>query len=285
MKTTLFILVILFITFSCSQQKVKEKENVNSTDKDVFTTLDESYPALSSQIKKEAKDPYLLMFWGESLNFDSNAKKKIVDDKLIEELQALFNIKNDNHIVHAGIIHTYGYLLSTIETPYGSKAKRWTAPTLTNAFHLKTKALSPENSEGGMFSNATYFAGMIAFKNKTELSLLKNVSNEVFTYDFKKLEVDRIEEMLKEHTLVTTLVHFPHKSGDDNEYLLIYSVIDKQLAKELLITVFPINAEAYKKLMNKELFGEQKKITLRYNAHIQGLEQNLTGTRKLLKLK
>lgn len=284
------------MSLSCSQQKVKTKvagtqeqdqsrTEMNSTDKNIINTLDESFPHLSLQITKETKDPYLLMFWGESSNYDSNAKKKILDDKTIEDLQAVFNIKNDNHIVHAGIIHTYGYLFSTIETPYGPKAKRWTSPTLTNAFQLKTKALSPESTEGGMFSNATYFAGMIAFKNKTELSLLKNVSNEVFTYDFKKLKVDRIEEILKEHTLVTTLVHFPHKSGDDNEYLLIYSVIDKQLAKELLITTFPINAEAYKKLMNKELFGEQKKITLRYNAHIQGLEQNLTGARKLMKLK
>lgn len=300
MKTTLLFFCVLVITLSCSHQKAKKKtisyaptqdqywndmtaETIDE-DSSILKTLEENYPTLSTQIKKEAKDPYLPMFWGESLNFDSGAKKKIVDDKIIADLQGIFNIKNDNMTVHAGIMHTYGYLFSVIDTPYGYKRKRWIAPTVNTAFNLKSMALSPETKEGAMFSNVTYFAGMLAFKNKVDLSLLKNVANEVFTYDYAKLKVERVEEILKDYIIVTSLVHFPtKKTGEDNEYLLIYSTINKQLNKELLVTVFPINAESYNKIVMKENMGTNQKVILRYNAYLAGIGQNLTGTRKLIK--
>lgn len=249
----------------------------------VIQILDETYPHLSKQIVKDSHDPYLPMFWGESKNFDSNAKKIIVDENIIEELQNLFNIKNDNKIVHAGIIHTYGYLFSTINTPYGYKRKRWITPTLNKGLGLKSKAFSPETNEGGLFSNITYFGAMVAFKNKTELSLLKNVSNEVFTFNYSKLKIDRLEEISNEHTLVTTLVKFPNHTGDENDYLLVYSVIDKKLNKELLITAFPVDEESYKKITATELLGNSQKISLRYNAHLANFGDSQMGIRKLTK--
>lgn len=301
MKNTILVLLlftILVLTLACSHQKQKKKivhvpaqdqywnsmaEESVENGASIINVLDENYPLLSLQIKKEATDPYLPMFWGESLNFDSNAKKKIVEDRIISDLQEMFNIRNDNKIVHAGIMHVYGYLFSTIDTPYGYKRKRWIVPTLNRGFDLKSKALSPDASEGGLFSNITYFAGMLAFKNKTELSLLKNVSNEIFTFDYSKLKFERLEENLKDYTLVTTLVHFPNKTGDDNEYLLIYSTINKLLNKELLVTVFPINAESYKGITANDSLGNNQKIVVRYNAYLAGIEQNLTGKRLLIK--
>lgn len=247
-------------------------------------TLEDNNPALYNQILKDSKDPYLPMFWGQSLNFDSGAKKQIVDEKIISDLQALFNIKNDNKIVHAGVMHTYGYLFSTITTPYGYKRKRWIEPTVSAAFGLEGNSFSPETIDGGLLSNVTYFSGMLSFKNKTELSLLKNVSNEVFTYDYAKLSVDRVEEEIKGYTLVTTLVRYPVKlMVADSDYLLIYSTVNHQTNKELLVTAFPINAEAYGKIIDKSAMGLNQKITLRYNAYLDGVGNNLTGVRKLIK--
>jgi hypothetical protein len=301
MKNTILVLLlftVLVLTLACSHQKQRKKitsvpaqdQYWNSMAEDslengssIITVLDENYPQLSAQIKKEATDPYLPMYWGESLNFDSNAKKQIVDERIISDLQDLFNIKNDNKIVHAGVMHVYGYLFSTIDTPYGYKRKRWIAPTLNRGFDLKSKALSPDTTEGGLFSNVTYFAGMLAFKNKTELSLLKNVSNEIFTFDYSKLKFERVEENLKDYTLVTTLVRFPNKTGDENEYLLIYSTLNKLLNKEQLVTVFPINAESYRGITAHDSLGKNKKIVVRYNAYLAGVEQNLTGNRLLIK--
>lgn len=297
-KILLFLVSILF-TLSCAH---KVTRNISAhipledaywndmalesteTNVSIMRTLEDNNPALYNQILKDSKDPYLTMFWGQSLNFDSGAKKQIVDEKIIGDLQALFNIKNDNKIVHAGVMHTYGYLFSTINTPYGYKRKRWIDPTLNAAFDLSGNSFSPETIDGGLLSNVTYFSGMLAFKNKTELSLLKNVSNEVFTYNYAQLSVDRVEEELKDHTLVTTLVRFPVKlMVSENDYLLIYSTINHATNKELLVTAFPVNADSHAKITALNGMGPNQKITLRYNAYLDGIGQSLTGTRKLIK--
>lgn len=298
------IIFSLFLMSSCSHQSSKEGPSRNisaySPKQDqfwnelaleaiekknsFFDVLEENHPSLYNQIVSDTKDPYLPMFWGQSYNFDSNAKKVIVDHKIIKELQSHFNIINDNNIVHAGIIHTYGYLFSTIETPYGYKRERWIAPTLNYAFSFESNSLSPEAIEGGMLSNVTYFCGSIAFKDKTQLSLMKNVSNEVFTFDYSKLDVTRVEEVLPNHTLVTSLVKLPQKkSGEKNEYLLIYSTIEKKLNKELLITAFPVNQDSFDKITAKESLGANQKITIRYNAYLEGVGLNLKGSRILIK--
>lgn len=304
MKKTLLLIAVLLITLSCSHSPSQSKSTRNISahtpgedqfwnelsmeaieeKESFFDVLEENHPALYNQIITDAKDPYLPMFWGQSFNFDSGAKKIIVDPKIIGELQARFNIKNDNNIVHAGIIHTYGYLFSVINTPYGYKRKRWIAPTLNFAFNMEANSLSPEAIEGGMFSNITFFAGSLAFKDKTQLSLLKNVANEVFTFDYSKLDVTRVEEILPEYTLVTTLVKLPRKkAGEENDYLLIYSTISKKLNKELLVTAFPVNQDSYNKIVASETLGPNQKITLRYNAYLQDLGKDLKGIRKLIK--
>ena len=302
MKTKILLcLIVTLFTFSCAHKNKAERnisahtpledqywndlvEESKAENTSIMRTLEYNNPNLYNQIFKDSKDPYLTIFWGQSLNFDSGAKKQIVDDKIIGNLQALFNIKNDNKIVHAGIMHTYGYLFSTINTPYGYKRKRWIDPTLNAAFDLAGKSFSPEALEGGLLSNVTYFSGMLAFKNKTELSLLKNVSNEIFTYNYAQLSVDRVEEKIKDHTLVTTLVRFPVKlMVSENDYLLIYSTVNQLTKKEALITAFPVNADSYEKIVANSAMGPDQKITLRYNAYLEGVGSNLTGTRKLIK--
>ena len=300
MKTKILCFVTLFFTLSCAQQKTRDISAVHTpledeywndmafdsvqSRKPILRIIEENNPALYNQILTDSKDPYLTMFWGRSLNFDSGARKKIVDDKIIQDLQAVFNIKNDNKIVHAGIMHTYGYLFSTIITPYGHKRKRWISPSLNSAFSMSENSFSPETIDGGLLSNITYFSGMLAFKNKTELGLLKNVSNEIFTFDYSKLSVDRVEETIKGYTFVTTLVSFPVKIlVEENDYLLIYSIIDHTLNKEFLVTAFPVNAESRDEITEEVNMGNNKPIKLRYNAYLEGIGNNLTGTRKLIK--
>lgn len=295
------IILLLFITsiftVSCASNQKKSRNLTSQTTAQdqywndltmesieaktsILNVLQENNPALYSQILRDSKDPYLPMQWGQSLNFDSGAKKIIVENKIIADLQKLFNIENDNKIVHAGIIHTYGYLFSVIDTPFGYKRKRWIDPAVNKAFELSGNSLSPDTIDGGMLSNVTYFAGMLAFKNKSDLSLLKNVSNEVFTYNYSQLKYDRLEEVLKDYTLVTTFVPFPNSQED---YLLIYSVINHIDNKEQLITVFPVNADSYKKAIDPKGLGANQKITLRYNAYLPGLPAELQGLRKVTK--
>jgi hypothetical protein len=295
--------LIAFSLVSCSSLKKKHYspkddqywaelvEESTHSKKSILAVLEIKNPALYNQILNDSKDSALLNFWGQSLNFDSGAKKKILPDQLISDLQAQFGIKNDNMIVHAGITHTYGYLFSILETPYGFKRKRWTEPTLNYAFNFNGNGLSPETMEGGLLSNITYFAGTLAFKNMIErqaLKNLKNVSNEVLHFDYSKLSVEVLEEQIiggagDQITLRTTLVRLPFKrEGEENDYLLIYSVLNPKKKKEVLITAFPIKKDAYKKITARESLGVNQPIIVRYNAYLEGLmEQKLTGVKKI----
>lgn len=253
----------------------------------IIDVLADNDPGLLDQIVTDAKDPMLLMFWGESLNFDSNVKKMIVDEKIIADLQGAFGIKNNNLQVHAGIIHTYGYLFSTLKTPYGYKRERWIAPTLNIAFDFTGQALSPKTIEGGLLSNVTFFAGKLAFRsqqNLTQLAALKNVANEVFTFDFQKLKKIRLEEEVENYVIVTTFIKFPKKSLDEkNDYMLVYSTLNKLNGEEKLITVFPVTGETLAKTTAPSELGQNKTISLRYNAYVKNLATKLTGQRRLLK--
>ena len=297
MKKILLLIIVLLMSYSCATKKagISQKSTQDQYWNDLSNESTEAHaritdvlevnnPALYNEILRDAQYPILPMLWGKSYNFDSGAKKIIVDEKIIEDLQRLFNVKNDNKIVNAGIMHTYGYLFSTIDTPYGYKRKRWIAPTLNYGFGLNGNSLSPETIDGGLLSNVTYFAGMLALTDKRQLNLLKNVSSEVIAFDYSKLSVERVEETTKDFTLVTTLVKLPKKAeNEENDYVLIYSIIDHSLKTDLLITVFPVNADSHNKIVNPETLGSDQKIIIRYNAYLDGAGNALLGTRKLIK--
>lgn len=243
---------------------------------------------LYEQIIKDSKDPLLTGFWGKSLNFDSGAKKQIIDDQIIKDLTSLFlpNEPFNKLIVHAGVAHTYGYLFSVLDTPYGFKRKRWVLPTLNFAFSLSGQSLSPETLEGGLLSNVTFFMGTLAFKNEKDrvsLKALTNVASEIRTFNYFALTLEHLEEDLPGHVLRTTLLPLPKKlPQEENDYLLIYSVWDKKQSKEFLITAFPIKKDAYQKITAAETLGPHRPISIRYNTYLEGLmNQVLTGNRKI----
>lgn len=269
-------------------QLVKTSEESNLSILDIVKNKN---PALYAQIINDAKDTQLLDLWGQSLNFDSGAKKQIINDKIISALHSQFGIKldifNSDKVVHAGITHTYGYLFSVLDTPYGYKRKRWVLPTFNFGFSLKGLSLSPETTEGGLLSNVTYFMGMLSFKNESEkkaLKNLKNVSTEIRNFDYSSLKrIEYLEESFSNFTLRTTLIPLVKKhENEENDYLLIYSILDRKLAKESLVTAFPININAYRKIISSEFLGSDMPIVIRYNAYLEGqMGKNLKGLRKL----
>jgi hypothetical protein len=297
-----FLLIVLSFLFSCtslpkSQKIIKYTSEDNqywelmvTKSKDekisILDSIKMSHSSLYNQIIKDANDTILHTFWGQSLNFDSGVKKQIVSDQINADLHMAFGLSNDNKIVHAGVTHTYGYLFSVIDTPYGYKRKRWIEPALNNAFSLKGQSLSPETENGGLLSNITYFTGMLAFKNKSDrlaLRKLKNVSDEIKKIKYDSLTILHLEEELIDFTLRTTLIKFPIKATiSENDFLLVYSILNHQLNKEFLITSFPITNNAYLKILSPDNLGDNRSVLIRYNAYLEGLmDQNLNGKRRL----
>lgn len=295
----LCLLLLLFI--SCSHVAAIDRSQdmywhnlvtqMQTTNQSLTLMLEQSYPSLLEQIRSDASDPVLLSQWGESLNFDSGAKKKIIDDKILTELQNFFKLTSDNYIVHAGITHTYGYLFSNLETPYGYKRKRWIDPEVNHAFNLTQMSLSPETLSGTLLSNLTYFAGRIAFQEKSSkasLEQLKNVSLEILNFNYSALKVKILEEKIEipsdvKKIIRTHFVQFPkRKLSDQNEYLLVYSVQDLSQHTEKLITIFPINKDSYLKTTDPLLMGADRPILPKYNLHLSaGKDMRFSGFRQV----
>jgi len=298
-KTSSLIISLLLLTFvSCSGIEKNDAENtdaywarlVKKTEKkmSILDVLKQENPHLYQQIDSDSKDPNLVHFWGKSYNFDSGAKKQIISDAIIADLQKKFKVENDNRIVHAGITHTYGYLFSVLDTPYGYKRKRWIEPTLNYGFALSANSLAPDTLRGALLSNVTYFAGKIAFKQESDkeaLDHLINVSDELKNFDYKRLQTTYLEEEISGSpvTLRTALVKLPFKRAEEeNDALLIYSVWNQKEKNEVLITAFPIKKDAFNKIIDPSGLGKNQPIAVRYNAYVEGLmDQKLSGTRKI----
>lgn len=305
MKANILFFFSVILLSSCSHLFSSEvskdsywEKIVKSFDgkQDFVEHLKQQEKHIYGQLEQIKNDQSLISMWGLSQNFDSGAKQIILNEKIIGDLQARFNIKNDNQVVHAGIMHTYGYLFSTLNTPYGFKRWRWTIPTFTEGMGLKDKSISPHPKAGTLLSNLTYFAGKIAFKSKSridELEQLKNVSNEIKNFSYQNLEVVTLEEQVtnsKQFNFMfkTNFVKILHKvtknHQDENDYLLIYSIVEPETKNEKLITVFPIKKDAYLKATDELLLGTDRPIFVRYNAFIgTSKEDRLSGSRVIVR--
>jgi len=299
MRKLFISLVYLMVISSCTHSNIKKEMNNKPDTNEYWTTLSDyialdsedglhNYlqiynPGLWAQIEKDSHDPYLLMFWGRSSNIDASNDKIIVDEKILNQLFKKFNFYPNGKMAHAGIIHSYGYLFSNLITPYGFKRKRWIDHSLSQAFSFQGECLSPQTNQGSLLSNLTYFAGMITFKNKTSLQLLRNVSPEIMRFDYDQLKVAVLEEKTAHFIIKTSFVTYPKKiEQDENKYLLIYTIENLKLGTESLITAFPVNEKTFLNSQKAEFLGKNKEITLRYNAVVENFPSNAFGLRVFL---
>ncbi len=245
-------------------------------------------PDLLNAIKNDAHKENLKKVWGKSINFDEMKKSIIVKPLIMDNILKLAGVPaplaskghNDKKIiVHAGIIHTYGYIFSNLLTPYGYKRSRWVKDDIESGFELARGTLGPRPSSGTLFSNVTYFLSRIAFRD--DPGILKSligcdVSSVLKNFKFHNLKIRCLEETVKLRTdrtvkLRTDLVEFiKMRDGKSNQYLLVYSFFDSEEKKPLLITAFPVSSVFVESILNKSKLGEKKPVKTRYNAFISG---------------
>ena len=126
------------------------------------------------QIERDKKSSEFSSLWGQAKNFDENAKAVIVDPKILNYLAKKLNLESSiqTHAgfdsVHAGLQHTYAYLFSQLETPYGYKRARWVTGEIEQGFGLSPKTFNPETNKGSFLANVTYFFAMFAFKEDVQ---------------------------------------------------------------------------------------------------------------------
>ncbi len=266
----------------------------------VAANLDSLASGLMRKIAKEGKLAGTTKnLWGLSINYDEGAKKTILAEPIIDVLLERASVAPRGEgiegalaerVVHAGIEHTYGYLLSNLKTPYGYKRQRWVRPDIEFGFGLRPGVLSPTPDRGGFFANVTHFAGRIAFRENNDqdaraIKLLKQkfgTAPSIRNFDYASLRGRRITETVviegsaalpRTVEIRTDFVPFP-KSGpspDGNAELLVYSVRDSERDLPYLITAFPIAAGFSEAAVDPKNLGSQKTVFTRYNAFVPGV--------------
>lgn len=262
--------------------------------KECVQELSAQTPLLLKQLKKDGKSRNFIELWGQAKNFDEGAKLTIVDPKILSCLALQWGLAEPTkytdkqshtfEIVHAGLQHTYAYLFSNIQTPYGFKRARWVRNDLQMGFGL-ADSLNPQTTHGTFFSNITYFFASLAFADDARLLLrlrdeakkTGSVSSELLRFDSRPLEIHSLSEPLakKDLSVHTTLVKFSHPNpGTKNTHLLIYWTEDQKTHTKKLITGFPVEQGFVDKLLSQKNSKTQTPVNPRYNAWVPGVSEN-----------
>lgn len=269
---------------------VRLMETAVSLEQPVLPLLEKHAPGLLAQMRRDARSNEIQLLWGRSLNFDEGAKKTILNRSIYDTLAALIGVaRQEGDAVHAGAEHTYGYLLSNLDTPFGYKRARWVEPDINAGFGFAEREISPAPDAGTLLSNLTVFAGRIAFRGDSScLRMLDAIpaAATVRDFNFASLSVIRLVEtvVVAERTveLRTDLAMFPNPQTK-TQALLIYSVKDSAEPGARLISAFPVAGDFVARIGKPGNAGSGKKIKTRYNAFVKGITgADFTGEVKLL---
>ncbi|QWT22764.1 amino acid deaminase [Subtercola sp. PAMC28395] len=86
--------------------------------------------------------------WGLSTVIDENLHAPVVGRTLFETLHSLAGLSAEWPVGNAGVLHLYGYLLSSITTPYGLKRERWVTDELSSAVGRSSSFVSSSGGSG-----------------------------------------------------------------------------------------------------------------------------------------
>ncbi len=249
-------------------------------------------PYVCDQLRRDARFPSLLSLWGRCVNIDENTREVIVHPAILRALGRLAGVPVRGRVVHAGLQHTYGYLFSLIQTPYGFKRERWTSTDLERGLGIDRTLLGERPAAGTLLANATWLLGKVAFRGQpAALARLERsaaaVAPALVAYDCAGLNVCRIEEQVtlpgtipREVTLITDLVTLP--SAPDEDRLLIYSARAGARAPLRLVTAFPVRPAVAEELRTAALLKGPAEVRLRYNAYVPGLNGRTVIGRRVL---
>lgn len=248
-------------------------------------------PEIKDQILRDRGRTGPFQFWGLCSNHDEFANQTIVADEIVELISSLAEFDASPQTPHAGLQHTYGYLFSTIETPFGRKRDRWINEDLEAAFGQPSGTFGPAPEEGTLLSNVTWLAGQIAFRNDARLGWLRRalrsrVAASLLNLDLSEVPIQRMTETFRgrfggtrtQSTIVlrTDLVPLPAVNTwyQGPPWLLVYSIHDRREPHPQLVTLFTVSEQMRTEMEARCQEHTRTDIRLRYNAVIHGVSHD-----------
>lgn len=250
-------------------------------------------PRVYEQLVRDSKYPGILAAWGRSLNRDEVVNQTIVHPSILATIGALAGVSMSGRSVHAGVQHTYGYLFSLIETPYGAKRDRWTSVNLERGFGLDLTLFSSRPRDGTLLANVTWFLTQITALRplRTSSRAGQAVATQLLEYDYGSLPTTRVVEQAvlpgrarRVVRLITDLVPYPHPPADSHaeSTLLVYSVQYGTRSRVKLITTFPVPTRAARSIEAEALERSEVEVRPRYNAYVPGFRGRVILGRRSL---
>ena len=123
---------------------------------DVLSMFDWLGPAIDADARDER-----FARWGRSTAVDENVGAPVLSRSTFEALHDRAGLESAWPVGNAGLLHVYGYLLSTTPTPYGLKRDRWLGGELAGACGLATDAFVPWAGERTLLDRVTETAGTL----------------------------------------------------------------------------------------------------------------------------
>ena len=204
-------------------------------------SLEDVLPGLAANLRTAGR--VSAKYWAESTIYDPRAKASLLPDAVLDALGIRRESAGGVVRVPAGLMHTYGYLFSQVNTPHGLKGKRWTASRLDERLGLPAGTFGPLAPQGEFASNVTS-------------ALLRLVGERPTLPRAAKLRLStraagRVEQRVTWRTAdgrTEKAVVFTHLAGlaplpgleTDEAYLLVYSVVRD--GRRRLVTGFPVDA-------------------------------------------
>jgi hypothetical protein len=126
---------------------------LSSTRAGARSALD-ALPCVGAAIARD-RESGLFAHWGRSTVIDDNTGTAVLPRALFAELHERAGVAAAWPHGNAGLVHTYGYLLSLEPTPYGLKRERWLGTALGARLGLSPDAFLPWSSGPTLLARAT----------------------------------------------------------------------------------------------------------------------------------
>jgi len=243
--------------------------------------LAERAPALHDEIRSVREHPWPLALWGTSRNHDEKADVRIVEPDALRTVAHLAGVALPLRACHAGLLHTYGYLFSTIDTPFGRKRDRWIRRTIEDGLGLRG-LLRPTPRDGTLLHNVTWLLARVAWRDDASMlrrlgRLRDGVADGVRDHAFSSLRVTRITRRVRLADrrvveLCTELVPLRAGARSGHDALLIYWYRTRADGKRLL-TTFPVGEGVVRELRDEARDTVLEGVRPRYNAVIPGFDE------------
>ena len=241
-------------------------------------------PRIVQQIEQDRGCSGPLIFWGRCRNVDEFAGTVIVQSPILE---LIFHVAQQPFFPrhpHASLQHTYGYLFSIIDTPFGKKRDRWVHTSLEKSLGLPTDLIGPSPSCGTLLANVTWLAGSIAFRGHARRQWLQRCLSKRVAPTVRDLQLDQLPRLRVTETvalqqvhgrrarvsLIVDLVQLPASNYEMDPWLLVYSIADDRNRHPEIITLFTVSDRFVDSIRARASDPKASDIRLRYNAWVYG---------------